>query len=87
MNSTNDQNKHLTATDGKPPVSGSISVEANLPKKFAEAVKKLHKQYNCKLKKYENYRGDWKTVIVQGQKEDVEKLNNECTKIAYGDDV
>jgi hypothetical protein len=68
-------------------VSGSISVEANLPKKFAEAVKRLHKQHNCKLKKYENYRGDWKTVIVQGQKEDVEKLNNDCTKIAYGDDV
>jgi hypothetical protein len=68
-------------------VSGSISVEANLPKKFAEAVKKLHKEYNCKLKKYEMYRGDWKTVVVQGLREDVEKLNTACEKIAYGDDV
>jgi hypothetical protein len=68
-------------------VGSSISVTANVPKQFAEAVKELHESYNCKLNKYNDYKNDWITVEVQGRKEDIERLNKECEKIAYRDVV
>ena len=66
-------------------VSSSISVTANVPKQFAEAVKELHKGYNCELKQYNDYKNDWITVEVQGKKSDIERLNRECEQIAYRD--
>lgn len=66
-------------------VSSSISVTANVPKQFAEAVKELHKGYNCELNQYNDYKNDWITVEVQGKKSDIEKLNRECEQIAYRD--
>jgi len=66
-------------------VSGSISLTANVPKQFAEAVKELHKGYNIELKEYKDYKNDWITVVVQGSRDNLEKLNRECEQIAYRD--
>ena len=68
-------------------VTDSISVTANVPKKFAEAVKELHRGYNCELMQYNDYRNDWIVVEVKGRKEDIENLNKECTQIAYRDGI
>jgi hypothetical protein len=66
-------------------VSGSISLTANVPKQFAEAVKELHKGYNIELKEYKEYKNNWTTVVVQGSRDNLEKLNRECEQIAYRD--
>ena len=66
-------------------VSSSISLTANVPKQFAEAVKELHKGYNCELKQYNGYKNEWITVVVQGSRDNLEKLNRECEQIAYRD--
>jgi galactose-1-phosphate uridylyltransferase len=79
-----DNLKNETTALSKGAVSGSISLTANVPKQFAEAVKKLHKGYNIELKEYKEYKHDWITVVVQGSKDNLEKLNRECEKIAYG---
>lgn len=63
----------------------SVSVTANVPKRFAETVKALYKEYNCKLNQYNDYKNDWIRVEVQGSKSDIEKLNKKCTQIAYPD--
>ncbi len=82
---TNVNNTTAPQHDAKLPVSSSISVTANVPKQFAEAVKELHKGYNCELKQYNDYKNDWITVEVQGKKSDIERLNKECEQIAYRD--
>ena len=64
-------------------VSGSISLTANVPKQFAEAVMELHKGYNIELKKYKDYKNGWITVVVRGSRDNLQKLNRECEQIAY----
>ena len=63
-------------------VSGSV-LTANVPLRFAEAVKELHTAYNVELKQYKDYKNDWITVVVQGSMDDLKKLNKECSEIAY----
>jgi hypothetical protein len=52
MNSTNDQIKHLTATDGKPPVISWVAVSERLPE-FGETVLVYCKIYGRFLASYE----------------------------------
>jgi len=52
MNSTNDQIKHLTATDGKPPVISWVAVSERLPE-FGETVLVYCKIYGRFLATYE----------------------------------
>lgn len=52
MNNTNDQIKHLTATDGKPPVISWVAVSERLPE-FGETVLVYCKIYGLFLATYE----------------------------------
>jgi hypothetical protein len=52
MNSTNDQIKHSTATDGKPPVISWVAVSERLPE-FGETVLVYCKIYGRFLATYE----------------------------------
>lgn len=58
---------------------------ANVPNKFAEFVKKHHKEFNVKLKSVDNYFNNWKTVEVKGTEENLLALNKLCEKLTYGD--
>jgi hypothetical protein len=62
----------------------TITLYSAVPIIFAEAVKQLHEKYNCKIKKYEPYKNNWISLIVQGSRKDLEILNANCEKIAYG---
>ena len=56
MNSTNDQIKHSTATDGKPPVIGSFAGEAALErliKKWYSDAAKIEPLTNLKNSKHQ----------------------------------
>lgn len=72
-------------------VSGSISLTAKVPPKFAQAVVDLHKEYQVELKLDEplterGFRDDgWRKLVVTGLKENLIKLNKACSDIAYAD--
>jgi hypothetical protein len=69
----------------KPIVVGSVSLSANVPKHFAEAVKKLHEKHNVKLMTYQDYKNGWVSVVVIGNMDDLKSLNKECEDIAYSE--
>ena len=75
----------------KPHVSGSRTLTAKVPPKFAQAVNDFYKDYNIRLIEISDsderwYIDDmWKIVVVEGQKDDLIKLNKHCKKVAYGD--
>ena len=74
------ENKALSQTS----VSSSTLI-SNVPNKFADCVKKYHKEFNVKLKEFKDYKGNWKTVHVVGKMSDLVLLNAKCEKEAYGD--
>ena len=63
----------------------SSTLISNVPNKFAECVKKYHKEFNVKLKGFKDYKGNWKTVHVVGKMSDLVLLNSKCEKETYGD--
>jgi len=65
-------------------VSSSTFI-SNVPNKFADCVKKYHKEFNVKLKEFKEYKGNWKTVHVVGKMSDLILLNAKCEKETYGD--
>jgi len=67
----------------------SSNLIANVPNKFADCVKKYHKDFNVKLKSVKEYHHQWKTVHVVGKMSDLILLNAKCKKETYGnlDDV
>ena len=83
----NELNPSIKA-ESKADVSSSTFI-SNVPNKFAECVKKYHKDFNVQLKLYKNYRFNFKTVHVVGKMSDLELLNTKCSNEAYGnsDDV
>ena len=78
--SDNNQAKALNKTD----VSSSTLI-SNVPIKFAECVKKYHKEFKIKLKSMKDYHNKWKTVHVVGKMEDLILLNKKCELETYGD--
>ena len=80
MKNDKNENKALNKTD----VSSSTLI-SNVPNKFADCVKKYHKEFNVKLKEFKDYRGNWKTVHVVGKMSDLVLLNAKCEKETYGD--
>jgi len=75
-----------------PLVSGSITLTANLPPKFVQAVIDFHNDFNVKLisvndlNEQKGYRDDnWRQVIVEGSNDDLVRLNRHCENIAYAD--
>jgi hypothetical protein len=89
--STNDNSNsnvdasYVSHTCTKPLVVGSVSFSANVPKHFAEAVKKLHKKHNVKLVSYKDYENEWISLVVVGNMDDLKSLNKECEDIAYSE--
>lgn len=73
----------------KQAVVSSSTLISNVPNKFAECVKKYHKEFNVKLKNTKDYHHNWKTVHVVGKMSDLVLLNAKCEKETYGnlDDV
>lgn len=80
MKNDNKENKALSQTC----VSSSTLI-SNVPIKFAECVKKYHKEFNVKLKSMKDYHNNWKTVHVVGKMEDLILLNKKCELETYGD--
>jgi hypothetical protein len=80
MKKENNENEALNKTD----VSSSTLI-SNVPIKFAECVKKYHKEFNVKLKSIKDYHNKWKTVHVVGKMSDLVLLNEKCEKETYGD--
>ena len=78
MKNDNTEDKALNKTD----VSSSILI-SNVPNKFADCVKKYHKEFNVKLKEFKDYKGNWKTVHVVGKMSDLVLLNAKCKKETY----
>ncbi|MEX0596135.1 MAG: hypothetical protein WD512_06505 [Candidatus Paceibacterota bacterium] len=84
-------NTEETANSDLGAVSGSISLTAKIPPKFAQAVIDLHKEHNVQLVSNEvlterGFRDDgWRKIVVTGIKDNLVKLNKACSDIAYGD--
>lgn len=84
-------NTEETANSDLGAVSGSISLTAKVPPKFAQAVIDLHKDYQVQLKLNEplterGFRDDgWRKLVVTGLEENLIKLNKACSDIAYAD--
>ena len=62
----------------------SSTLISNVPIKFADCVKKYHKEFNVKLKSIKDYHNQWKTVHVVGKMSDLILLNSKCEKETYG---
>ena len=74
------ENKALSQTS-----VSSCTLISNVPNKFADCVKKYHKEFNVKLKEFKDYKGNWKTVHVVGKMSNLTLLNSKCEKETYGD--
>lgn len=78
-----EDNQQVSPSNANVPVSCSLLLKANVPKRFAEAVKELHKKYQVEIKEFKEYKNHWITVVVEGSKDNLEKLNRECEIMAY----
>ena len=57
-----------------------ITINVNIPKTFANAVKEYHESFNIELidfKKSQTHKG-WITLIVKGGYKDMKLLNAKC---------
>ncbi len=61
-------------------VGGNISMSLDVPKKFAEAVKELHKAFNVELNEYINHKNNWIKIVVEGSMKNIHMLFKECQK-------
>ena len=78
-------NKIKTDTQLPQTIVNSSTLISNVPNKFAECVKKYHKEFNVKLKNVKDYHNNWKTVHVVGEMSNLVLLNAKCEKETYGD--
>lgn len=84
MTSENTSDTKQVQALNKTDVSSSTLI-SNVPNKFADCVKKYHKEFNVKLKSIKDYHNKWKTVHVVGNMNDLLLLNAKCKKETYGD--
>jgi len=64
--------------------TGSFSIKAVVPLRFAVQIKKLHAKHNINLISEKGVNEDFIELEVQGEMENLKSLNDEAGIAAYG---